>query len=393
MSRPAKYTLIETNEDLRKIIEEQANSRWVSFDTEFIGERRFHIQLCLIQLAFESGTFIVDPLKVKDLQPLLELIQNPDITKITHAGENDYRILYNHYGITPKNVVDTQVAAAFVGYRYPVSYRKLGENELNLRLDKGFTVAKWDQRPLPEKALIYGAKDVEYLIRLWQSLKSKLEKLNRVEWVMDECKFLEDPEYYVVDPDRETIESSIIKNITPKEQIFLLRLNRWRRDLAEKKNYSKDMILPNKYISQLVKTVSGGMDALNNHRRLHNNLVDEYGELFVSFYIEPAQEEELKKLAEIPEENQEDPKHELLTDMLDLIIKYRCLDEQIAHEIVMPRYVLKRLKADAEFFEPIISNGWRKEFLGDDLVNWLQNRMHLDLFLSEGKIELKMHGA
>lgn len=391
MPRPVQFTLIENNKDFDKLIQAQADSKWVSFDTEFIGERRFHVQLCLIQIAFEKGTFIIDPLKVDDLSPLFELLANPDILKITHAGENDYRILYHNYGVLPKNTVDTQVAAAFVGYRYPVSYRKLGENELNLRLDKGYTVAKWDMRPLSKKALNYGAKDVEFLIKIWKNLEQRLLELKRLDWVFEECKFLEEADSYVVDPDRETMESNIIRNISPKEQVFLLRLNRWRREEAERKNYSKDMILPNKYISQLVKTVGGGMDALRSHRRLHKNLVNEYGELFVSFYEKEALEEELGKLNEIPQENTEDPKQELLTQMLDLIVKYRCLDEHIAHEMVMPRSILKRMKADADFFDKSISQGWRSEFLGADIVHWLNNRTRLDLNLLDGKIELKLH--
>jgi ribonuclease D len=391
MARPVQYTLIESNKDFDKLVQAQAGSKWVSFDTEFIGERRFNVQICLIQLAFEKGTFIIDPLKVDDLSPLFDILSNPDIVKITHAGENDYRILYQNYGVLPRNTVDTQVAAAFVGYRYPVSYRKLGESELNLRLDKGYTVAKWDQRPLSKKALAYGAKDVEYLIKIWKNLENRLRELGRLDWVFDECRFLENAESYTVDPDRETLESNIIRNISPREQIFLLRLNRWRRDEAERKNYSKDMILPNKYISQLVKTVGGGIDALKSHRRLHNNLINEYGNLFVSFYEKEPLEEELEKLKEVPMENTENPKQELLTQMLDLIVKYRCLDEQIAHEMVMPRSILKRMKADADFFDKTISHGWRAQFLGPDIVHWLKNRTRLDLSLLDGKIELKLH--
>ncbi|MEZ4982223.1 MAG: hypothetical protein R2769_11685 [Saprospiraceae bacterium] len=57
MSRPAKYTLIETNEDLRKIIDEQANAHWVSFDTGIYRRKKVSCSALSIQLAFESGTF------------------------------------------------------------------------------------------------------------------------------------------------------------------------------------------------------------------------------------------------------------------------------------------------------------------------------------------------
>ncbi|MCB9298190.1 MAG: hypothetical protein H6559_34485 [Lewinellaceae bacterium] len=87
-----------------------------------------------------KGLFLIDPIRLKNLDPFLDLVADPGITKITHAGDNDYRLLNNLFGIVPVNVFDTQVAVSFVGYNYPVSFRKLVESELNVHLKKGYAV-------------------------------------------------------------------------------------------------------------------------------------------------------------------------------------------------------------------------------------------------------------
>ena len=109
--------------------------KWLAFDTEFIGEKRYYTLLCLIQVKCETGTYLLDSLKIPDLTPFLRLIEDERITKITHAGDNDYRLLNILYGTIPKNIFDTQIAAGFIGYRYPMSFGKLVEAETGEILD------------------------------------------------------------------------------------------------------------------------------------------------------------------------------------------------------------------------------------------------------------------
>ena len=122
------------------------------------------------------------------------------ITKITHAGDNDYRWLYNLYGTVPSNIFDTQVAAGFVGYKYPVSFRALVESEAQVHLKKGYAVTDWEERPFREKQLGYALDDVLYLPKLWENLSKKLNKVGRTSWAEEEFRRLEDPAYYVKGP-------------------------------------------------------------------------------------------------------------------------------------------------------------------------------------------------
>ena len=98
MRQPFEYELIETPEGLKKFFDDNNDVEWLAVDTEFIGEKRFEVLLCLVQVASPKGYYLIDPLAISDLGLLLQLLENENILKITHAGENDYRLLNNLFG-------------------------------------------------------------------------------------------------------------------------------------------------------------------------------------------------------------------------------------------------------------------------------------------------------
>jgi ribonuclease D len=166
-----KYQLIEDQRALDRFYDELRDVEWMCFDTEFVGEKRFRTLICLIQVTCPAGNYLLDPIRLPNIDPLLDLISNPDILKITHAGENDYRLLYQQYGILPSNVFDTQIAAGMLGYHYPSGLGKIVSGELNINLRKGYAVTDWESRPFSQKQLDYALEDVVILEPLWRKLK------------------------------------------------------------------------------------------------------------------------------------------------------------------------------------------------------------------------------
>ncbi|MEZ4935830.1 MAG: ribonuclease D [Saprospiraceae bacterium] len=386
----APFTLIDDASGLEKFAQINEGIEWMGFDTEFIGEKRFLTLICLIQVATEHGYFLIDPLKIKDLDPLLKMLTDERILKIVHAGENDYRLFNTQYGIIPKNTFDTQITAAFIGYKYPVAYSKLMESELRVPVSKSFTVTDWERRPMSNKQIKYALDDVIHLRKLWESITKKLKKAGRLEWAMEELKAMENPENYEQDPYKEAINSNLIRSLRRKEQVFLLRLLLWRTSEARRLNHSKEMVLPSKFISPIVRAIHSGADALRQNRRLPDSVVGRYGKQFITMFEEPATKEEKEVLERIPPDNSDNPKQDILMEMLDLLVRYKCLKEGISHYMVMPRSVLKRMKNDKDFFDPSIDNGWRRKFLGDEIVSWFKYRKNLEIEFTNGKFELKM---
>lgn len=382
------HTFINTSAGLAAFAEQSKNVSWMGFDTEFIGEKRFHTLLCLIQVSTEHGYYLIDPIAIDDLQPFLDFLENPDVVTITHAGDNDYRLLYRQFGTIPKNIFDTQVAAGFIGHRYPMSFGKLVEAETGDQLGKGFAVTDWTQRPMSAKQIKYALNDVIYLRPLYESLMGKLAKNGRQRWALEECTVFSTENYYYRDPNHEFFNSNIARSSRTKERLFLLRLYDWRRNTAEEKNYSKEMILQSKVISQLVRGVRGGKDAMLDNRRLPQKTVKRHGEMFLRFYNEPGTPEEIAVINSIQRSSREDEEDDMLIELLYLIMKYRASEAEISHSLVMPRNAIKRMKQDREVREKIIGSGWRSELLGEDFVNWIENFEKLKLKIEGGKISL-----
>lgn len=385
-----QYTFIETNAGMERFARENKKAKWLCFDTEFVGEKRFLTQLCLVQIVTEAGNYLIDPFKVDDLSSFLRLIEDPGVVVVTHAGDNDYRLLNQDYDTVPSNVFDTQLAAGFAGYRYPISFRHLVDQELGVSLNKGLTVVDWEKRPLGERYLSYAIFDVLPLPDLWRSLERKLAENGRLSWAKDEFRQWERRSYYEKDPHREAIKSNLIKSLKKREQIFLIRLFEWRRKRAESKDYSKEMVLPYKLMSQIVRSISSGKDGLLHNRRLPSKIAERYGAEFEDMYKRPATAEEISVLQQIPSHDNTDPQEELVLEFLYVLVKSKCLEMGLSTDLVLPRNILKRLKANPDYIEEELNMGWRKQFLGEDLLYWLSNSERLQFELKNDKVLLKL---
>lgn len=384
------YELIETESALAEFYEVNKDVEWFCFDTEFIGERRFVTLLCLIQVATEHGLYLIDTIKLNNIDPFLEIIEDERVMKITHAGENDYRLLNILYGTIPKNTFDAQIAGGFVGYKYPVAFRRLVEGEAGVRLKKGFAVTDWERRPMSPKQIDYALDDVIFLKELYDKLTAKGRENGRVDWIFDECKLMERPEYYYQQPHKEALNSNLIRNVRFKEQVFLIRLFGWRNSEAARKNYSRDMVLQKKLIAPITKAMGAGPAALSGNRRIPERIASRFGDAFFKMYEAPATEEEREVLKNIPEENEEDLEENIMTEMLHLIIHKKSLQADMSVNLVMPRRIIRDMKQDPDFFEPILENTWRKEFLGEKVIEWLKNRNNLEMSFEDGNFTIEM---
>lgn len=388
------YVLIEDETALRSFYETNKDIEWLAFDTEFVGEKRYHTRLCLIQITTVNGAYLIDPFPVEDLQPFLTLIEDDRIIKITHAGDNDYRLLNNAYGTVPKNIFDTQIAAGFVGYRYPISFQALVEGELDISLKKGYAVADWESRPFQQRQLSYALDDVLPLFDLWQKLRSKLETAGRLHWAEEEFTHWEQAEYYEKDPHHEVLNSNLVKSLKYKERLFLLRLLAWRRAQAEKKNYSKEMILPGKMISHIVRSVSAGKDALKKNRRIPDRITDRHGGKFMEMYQREITAEEKEVLSRLPKKGKREMSNgdNIIRDLLYLLFQHKAQSKGVSPSLVMPKNMLDKMKAEPELRSLITGPGWRRELLGDTFAHWINNIDRLGLDIEGGKIILNVKG-
>ena len=77
---------VDDPEALAELAEKLKGAPFVALDTEFMREKTYFANLCLIQLATDDVAAIVDPLAIDDLSPLWEALADPEMTLVLHAG-------------------------------------------------------------------------------------------------------------------------------------------------------------------------------------------------------------------------------------------------------------------------------------------------------------------
>lgn len=379
------FILIENDAALRNFADHHQKVTQIGIDTEFVGEKRYKPLICLIQTSSEIGNFIIDPLSISNLSPFLELIENPAILKITHAGDNDYRGFYQNYGILPKNIFDTQIASAFLDFKYPISFKKLVDTEFSYQLDKSHTVTQWDNRPLSRDQLQYALDDVLPLLELYRRMTIKLIEKGRLSWAQEEFKLLELSSSYSKIIENEVITNPIIYSLSQKEKIFYLRLMVWRENMAKDKNVNRDMIIPAKYIHTLVKGIKSGRNYFKDNRRFPINIPNDYWKFFDEFFKEKPTDKELNILSNISKEPEEDLREEALIDLIYGVIKYYCMENGISASIAFPKNMLKQMRLNEES-QISFSDGWRSAFFGSEFNDILSKKKDIKVIFKDDSI-------
>lgn len=385
------FLVIQDAHQLDAFYTKNKHAEWIGFDTEFVGEKRFNTRLCLIQVSTVHGNYLIDPFQLQYLDPFLELIVNPEILKITHAGENDYRLLYSDYEVIPQNIFDTQVAAGFVGYKYPVSFKKLVETELNIPVNKAYTVTNWESRPFSDKQLQYAIDDVIPLFSLKSKLEERLLSRDRKPWMELELSRWEQPDFYAKDPHKEALTSNLMTSLNTRERVFLIRLMDWRRKLAEEKNYSREMVLSSKLLAPIVKNIKSGKAALLDNRRIPPRIIEDHGSTFEALYRGPITPVESALLDQITENQPENKEEDLRIELLYLLLHKKCMDEDISINLVFQRSMLKRLRIDPSLVVDELRSDWRAAFVGEQLLDWMMNYRSLEFDFNGHGVDIRLN--
>ena len=172
------------------------HSSVLAIDTEFLREKTYYAKLCLIQLATDDETAIVDPFAVDDLKVLAPVLRNENVMKLFHAGNQDLEILLREVGVLPHPLFDTQVAAALLGHTQQIGYAALVHAECGVTLKKIDSFTDWSRRPLSDSQLEYAADDVVYLPRMYERMRAQLVELGRLSWLDRDFEDLADPARY-----------------------------------------------------------------------------------------------------------------------------------------------------------------------------------------------------
>ena len=184
---PTSVKPITDNSALREILEQFQNATFLAVDTEFMRERTYYPQLCLVQISDGTTAVAIDPLaRGLDLAPLWALMCDEAIVKVFHAGQQDMEIFLHQIGRLPAPIYDTQLAAMVCGLGDQVGYDKLVKVLLGDDIDKTSRFTDWSKRPLSGRQITYALDDVIYLAQLYPLLKKRIADDGRTDWLDEE---------------------------------------------------------------------------------------------------------------------------------------------------------------------------------------------------------------
>ncbi len=269
------YQYIDTHEELEAFVRQAHKADIIALDIE--GDSMFHYQekVCLIQMAANGQTVVIDPLMVKDLSAIKPMLENADIPKVIHGADYDIRSIYRDFGITIANLFDTQLASMYMGWS-ETSLEAVVARHFGVELDKKYQKKNWSRRPLPDEMVAYAASDVTYLIPLAFHLTRELEHMGRLQWVTEECRLL-----CGVRPAKNNDGPMFLKfkgagRLEPRQLAVLEALLQMRNAIARQKDRPLFKVISNAALKKIALAMPTSLKQLRASRVLSDKQYDMY---------------------------------------------------------------------------------------------------------------------
>lgn len=347
--------------------------QWLAIDTEFIREKTYFPQLCLIQIGTPDEVFCIDPLALADLGPLLAVFYDTRITKVFHAARQDLEIFYHLTGELPRPVFDTQLAAMLLGYPDQAGYATLVAEVLGVTLDKAHSRTDWARRPLPAEQLQYAADDVRYLVPLYQHLHAELAARGRLAWLADDFARLTDTATYRNDPADAWQRVRGADRLRPKSLAVLAALAAWRETTAVAQDRPRGWILRDEVLIDLARLLPGSSADLEQIRGLRRENLQRDGAALLEL-IRSAQSRAAPAAATTATARLT-PDQQALADVLMAIVRLRGARESLNPATLASRKDIEQLLLDGG--DSRLLQGWRKSVVGDELLAFLRGERRL----------------
>ena len=359
--------LVTTTDALAALCERLRGETFVTVDTEFMRERTYWPELCVIQLAGDNEVAVVDALAPGlDIAPLAALFADPAVEKVFHACRQDIEIFVQKFGAVPAPLFDTQVAAMVAGFGDQVAYDALVAALTGGHIDKSHRFSDWAARPLSQAQITYAAADVTHLRGVYTKLRARLEKEGRLEWVGEEMGVLADPATY--QPDPELMWERLKPRTNNRRMLGVLRaVAAWREREAQRSNIPRGRMLKDESLLEIAATAPTDLDALARCRGISRGFAD--GRMGNSLLAAIAEAKALPEDALPPAQSQRDgPKPSpALVALLKVLLAAKCDQHQVATKLVANGEDIDRLASDDEPDVPAL-HGWRRDVFGADAL-------------------------
>ncbi len=354
-------TIVATPEALQELAAQLQGAEALALDTEFMRERTYRAELCLLQIGSNARLACVDPLALPVLDELRAALATGPAIKVLHAARQDLEVLQPVVGMLSP-VFDTQIAAALAGFAAQVGYGELVRTVLGHELPKGQTRTDWSRRPLSPEQVDYALDDVRYLLPLRAELLQRLDALGRLGWLDEEFAGLVDPSLLAVDPERAWLRVRALQGLDEGRTALAQSIAAWRERRAVSRNRPRGWILDDGVMREVVVRVPRDRSALASIPEMPEGVVKHSGDELLAM-IHAAQ------IADppppMPRRERPDPAHLALVKRLADTTQSVATQLAMAPEILATRKDLERIARGDTDVSPM--RGWRREAIGDAL--------------------------
>ena len=356
-----KVNIIRDNSTLKKFCNKCIKEKVLPIDTEFIRENTYYPVLCLVQIASDSFSAVIDPLSEIEMEPVWEILSNERILKVFHAGRQDLEIFFNITGKIPTPIYDTQIAAMFCGLGDQVSYDGLVNKFLGLTISKESQFSNWLQRPLTNKQLQYALSDVNYLIKIFPLIKKIIKETNREEWVEKEFQYIKNEKIYNINP-KEVWQKIKIKNAKREVLNILKYLAEWREIECKKRNLPRNRLIRDEILVNISQLKPSDIFSIKKIRGIPKILCDKDLNEILKI-IEISRKIEPLKWPKIPKHSKKINVNKTSLDLLKLLLSYCSQRSGLAEKLIADADEL-RLILDGQKDGLAVFRGWRHEIFG-----------------------------
>lgn len=378
------YLWIDTADALSAVCKQLGTPSWLALDTEFMRERTYYPQLCLVQLATPELVACVDVLALPALDPLLALLNDAGVVKVLHSARQDLEMFFHLSGRVPAPLFDTQLAASFAGFPDQAGYATVVQALLGVTLEKSHTRADWTRRPLPAAVREYAADDVRYLRAIYPLLQQKLASQRRLDWLQAETTRLTDPATYRPDPDGAWQRLRGLQRLKTRQLAAAKALAAWRERTAMQSNLPRQWVLKDEALIELARQLPASAEALRDIRGLPESVARQHAEEWLAL-INGVRGDSKPVLAPPRLSATQDA----LVDALMAVLRLRGAAAGVSPVQLATRNELEQLVRGARDL-PLLRD-WRLDTAGRALLELLEG--HCTLAVKHGELEIRPQAA
>jgi ribonuclease D len=375
--------IVKNTEELREFTAELKAAPYIALDTEFMRDSTYWPKLCLLQVAAPGIEAIVDPLaEGNDLSVFFELLKDPKIVKVLHAGRQDIEIFWNLGKAIPDPLFDTQVAAMVCGFGEAASYETLARKLAGVQLDKSARFTDWARRPLTKRQLEYALADVTHLRVVYEKLSEQLVRSKRELWVAEEIKALQNPELYTLEP------ADAWKRLKPRSAnkrflTALVAVAAWREREAQTRDTPRGRVLKDEVLLEIAANPPAGPEALEQIRSVPRGFgTSKMGKsLFEA--IEAGRDATPPTLPPADRKRSRREPSQSCVDLLKTLLRLKAQEAGVAPRLIATTDDIEAIAAGDT--APALS-GWRADVFGKDALALLSGAIALTVENGEAQV-------